>query len=117
VLKHEERERKGVELIGSNLPPHLREELAKLMTDIVDEVKAHGQVDLEEKLDRVAQWEHEIVRSVTAGETTYLRTAKINEEEAYGDIEDAVSELLAVGRSLCTEVRAHRATAVLRAEL
>jgi len=86
VLKHEERERKGVELIGSNLPPHLREELSKLMVDIVDEVKVNGMVDLDEKLDRVAQWEHEIIRSVTAGETTYLRAAKINEEEAYGDV-------------------------------
>lgn len=85
IFKHFERERKGVELIGSNLPPHLRAALVKLMEDIVDCVTRGDKIDLDEILYNVAQWEHRIIRSVTAGETTYLRAAKINEEEAYSN--------------------------------
>lgn len=80
-----DRERKGVELIGSNLPIGLRTALIEMMEGIVDTVTAGELIDLDEILHNVAQWEHRIYRSVEAGETTYLRAAKINEEEAYSN--------------------------------
>lgn len=85
IFSEFERERKGVELIGSNLPIDLRSSLIGMMEGIVDTVTRGEQIDLDAILSGVAQWEHAIYKSVTAGETTFLRAAKINEEEAYSN--------------------------------
>lgn len=85
IFEEFERERKGVELIGSNLPIGLRTALIEMMEGIVDTVTMGELIDLDAILNNVAQWEHRIYRSVEAGETTYLRAAKINEEEAYSN--------------------------------
>lgn len=85
IFSEFERERKGVELIGSNLPIDLRSSLIGMMEGIVDTVTRGELIDLDAILDMVAQWEHSIYHSVSAGETRFLRAAKINEEEAYSN--------------------------------
>lgn len=79
----EEREKKGVELIASNSPAGVRNDLDLMIEEIIDKVTAGETLELGKYLRWVARWEYTIYESIVKGETTYLKAARVKEEEGY----------------------------------
>ncbi|WBF04822.1 hypothetical protein [Erwinia phage vB_Ea277G] len=83
IFKEYDFERKGVELIASNLPPVIRKDLDGVLHYIIDSVTNDEPVSIHKILRMVARWEYTVMESVMSGETDYLKTARVNEEEGY----------------------------------
>lgn len=79
----QEREKKGVELIASNSPAGVRKDLDLMIEEIVDKVTAGEKIELTKYLRWVARWEYTIYESIRKGETTYLKAARVKEEDGY----------------------------------
>ncbi|UKS72110.1 DNA polymerase [Klebsiella phage KpLz-2_45] len=79
----EDREKKGVELIASNSPAGVRKDLDLMIEEIVDSVTEGKMLELSRYLRWVARWEYTIYESIRKGETTYLKAARVKEEEGY----------------------------------
>ncbi|CAM8750759.1 DNA polymerase [Klebsiella phage vB_KpM_Centimanus] len=78
-----DREKKGVELIASNSPAGVRKDLDLMIEEIVDKVTAGETLELGKYLRWVARWEYTIYESIRRGETTYLKAARVKEEDGY----------------------------------
>lgn len=78
-----EYEIKGVELIASNTPDEIRKDIKRTMKEILDNVGEGNKISLNQILRRVARWEHVIHESIMAGETVYLKAARVKEEDGY----------------------------------
>lgn len=76
-------EKKGVELIASNSPEGVREDLDRLILDALHKQERGERISLHEYLVTVAEWEHRIYDSISAGETDYLKSARVKEEDGY----------------------------------
>jgi hypothetical protein len=83
VFKDYDFEKKGVELIASNLAPAIRKDHEALLHYIIDAVTEGKEVSLHEIIRTVAKWEYRIHDSIVAGETKYLKSARVNEEDSY----------------------------------
>ncbi|EEX4841282.1 hypothetical protein D0726_003405 [Escherichia coli] len=76
-------EKKGVELIASNSPEGVRNDLDRLILDALHKQERGEKISLHEYLVTVAEWEHRIYDSISAGETIYLKAARVKEEDGY----------------------------------
>lgn len=76
-------EKKGVELIASNLAGEIRADHEKLLHYIIDSVTEDKKVSITKILANIARWEYTIYDSITGGSTEYLKSARVNEEEGY----------------------------------
>ncbi len=76
-------EKKGVELHASNSPEGIRKDLDKMIVDVLTKQERGEKISLHSMLVHVAEWEHRIFNSITAGETTYLKSARVKEEDGY----------------------------------
>lgn len=76
-------EKKGVELIASNSPEEIRENLEESILQVLNQQVEGKKISLHQLLRRVARWEHMIHDSITAGETVYLKAARVKEEDGY----------------------------------
>ncbi len=74
---------KGVGLRNSKLPPNIRESSDNFIRHVMDTIMKGEKLSVHEVLTRVADEEREIIRSIHAGEPTYLSVAKINTADAY----------------------------------
>lgn len=83
VFEKYKREKKGVELIASNSPAGVRADLDKIVEEITDLATADKKINLSRYLRWVARWEHTIYESVRNGEVSYLKAARVKEEEGY----------------------------------
>lgn len=83
VFDEYKREKKGVELIASNSPAGVRADLDRMVEEIVDLATAGEQISVAKYLRWVARWEYTIYESISKGETTYLKAARVKEEEGY----------------------------------
>lgn len=83
IFKELRREKKGVELIAGNIPDEVRADLDLLMNYAVDSVTHGKMIYLKDYLRLVAKWEYIIYDSVISGETTYLKSARVNDEDGY----------------------------------
>lgn len=76
-------EKKGVELIASNSPEGVRNDLDAMILDALHKQERGESISLHEYLVRVATWEWEIHDSIIRGETDYLKSARVKEEDGY----------------------------------
>ena len=76
-------EKKGVELIASNSPIEIREDVDATIVEMLKLQEKGEMLSLHRYLRRVARWEHKIHDSIMAGETTYLKSARVKEEDGY----------------------------------
>lgn len=76
-------EKKGVELHASNSPEGIRQDLDKMILDVLHKSDKGIPISLHSILVEVATWEHRIFNSITAGETIYLKSARVKEEDGY----------------------------------
>lgn len=74
---------KGVHMKDSSLPVNIIESAAKEMEFVIREVMAGKKLSLLDMIHKTAALEREIVRSVFAGETNYLKRVNIKERKAY----------------------------------
>ena len=74
---------KGVGLRSANAPVEIIAMAKKMMQDIIADTMDRGEVIIFDYLKRVADIEREIVRSVQAGELTYLRRGSIKDAGSY----------------------------------
>lgn len=79
---------KGVWLKSSNLPGNLTDDASDAMDSILATSLSGEPIDLPQYVKRVADIEREIVRSVTAGEITYLARGGVKPPESYKKSED-----------------------------
>lgn len=78
-----EMEIKGVHLKSSNVPSHVMAKAVAMMQAIMDAAARGEKISIYEKLAEVAAIEHEIERSLLAGESTYFRTGQIKTPSSY----------------------------------
>lgn len=83
VFSEHEIEIKGVQLKNSNSPKPIREAATAMMEEIMERVMRGEKLQLAYFLKKVADIEREIVRSIRAGEPTYLRAGSIKDAESY----------------------------------
>lgn len=83
LYEHLETEIKGVHLKNSNVPAVIMDQAEDMMKEIMDTVMANKKISLHGMLQKVANIEHEIIRSVLAGESTYFRFAQIKSPDSY----------------------------------
>lgn len=83
VFQEYDFEKKGVELIASNLAPAIRKDHEAMLHYIIDSITEGKEVSLHEILRTVAKWEYRIFDSITNGKTEYLKSARVNEEDSY----------------------------------
>lgn len=83
VKQELEYEIKGVGLRSANAPVEIIAMAKKMMQDIIADTMERGEIVLFDYLKRVADIEREIVRSVKAGELTYLRSGSIKDAGSY----------------------------------
>ena len=83
VKEELEYEIKGVGLRSANAPVEIIAMAKKMMQDIIADTMDRGEVIIFDYLKRVADIEREIVRSVQAGELTYLRRGSIKDAGSY----------------------------------
>lgn len=76
-------EKKGVELIASNSPQGIRDDLDAMIIEVLQKQERGEMISLHSMLVRVAEWEHRIFNSITAGERIYLKAARVKEEDGY----------------------------------
>lgn len=76
-------EKKGVELIASNSPSGIRKDLDSMIIEILTKQEKGELISLHDILIRVAEWEHRIFNSISAGERIYLKAARVKEEDGY----------------------------------
>lgn len=76
-------EKKGVELHASNSPEGIRKDLDKMIMDVLTKQEKGEKISLHGMLVHVAEWEHRIYNSIVSGETTYLKAARVKEEDGY----------------------------------
>lgn len=76
-------EKKGVELIASNSPEGIRKDVDDMIMEVLQKADRGEKISLHAMLVRVAAWEHRIYNSIVAGETTYLKSARVKEEDGY----------------------------------
>lgn len=77
------REKKGVELIASNSPAGVRADLDRIVEGIADTAAEGKFIEVNKYLRWMARWEYTIYESIQAGETTYLKAARVKEEDGY----------------------------------
>lgn len=83
LFKEYKREKKGVELIASNSPAGVRSDLDTLINDILKRASESKKIEVGKYLRWVARWEYTIYDSIVRGETTYLKAARVKEEDGY----------------------------------
>lgn len=83
VFRKYKLEKKGVHLKSSNVPKVITDQAERMMRDILETVKRGEKVSLVKYLTEVADTEREIQRSILAGESMYLRNAKVNSAASY----------------------------------
>ncbi|UQT02880.1 hypothetical protein TOTORO_00170 [Serratia phage vB_SmaS-Totoro] len=83
IFKKYKREKKGVELIASNSPAGVRADLDRIIEEITDLATADKKINLSRYLRWIARWEYSIYDSVRNGEVTYLKAARVKEEDGY----------------------------------
>lgn len=83
LFKKYKREKKGVELIASNSPAGVRADLDTVINDILERATESKPIEVGKYLRWVARWEYTIYDSIVRGETTYLKAARVKEEDGY----------------------------------
>lgn len=83
VKKHPENEIKGVHLISSNTPPKIKKKAHDLINNIMLTVNSGKKIKIKEILKDIGDTEREIIRSVEALETEYLRSSQIKTPSSY----------------------------------
>lgn len=83
VFKDIKMEIKGVHMKDSTVPTNIIEGAAKEMENNIRDVMAGRPLRLKAMIEKTIAVEHEILRSLYAGESTYLKRFKIKEATAY----------------------------------
>lgn len=83
LYKKYKREKKGVELIASNSPAGVRTDLDLVVDDILDRATQGKKIEAAKYIRWIARWEYTIYDSIVKGETTFLKAARVKEEEGY----------------------------------
>lgn len=83
IMDNPKLEKKGVEYIASNSPEEIRVDVDRTITELLQKSMNGELISLEQLLKRVAKWEHHIYESISNGETTYLKAARVKEEDGY----------------------------------
>lgn len=83
VFPKSEMEIKGVHMKNSAAPPTLIKQAHLHMEDILARVDSNQHIDLAAFVKTVRDVEQNIISSISRGETTYLKSSKIKEAEAY----------------------------------
>lgn len=83
VYKGIKMEVKGVHMKDSSVPTNIIKSAAVEMEIIIKAIMNGEKISLAEMLTKTADVEREILRSIHAGETTYLKRTKIKEKAAY----------------------------------
>jgi hypothetical protein len=78
-----ELELKGVALRTSNIPNEIMDEYKDTVKRLSQQIANGEDVELLPVMKRVAEIEHEVERSIRAGEGVYLKTLDINSKESY----------------------------------
>ncbi len=74
---------KGVHLKSSNVVALVMDQAVAMMREIMDTAAKGGKISIYEMVNRVANIESEIERSMLAGESTYFRTGQIKPPDTY----------------------------------
>lgn len=83
VYKGVKMEIKGVHMKDSSVPSNIIKNAAEEMKSIINQLMQNQKIGLQAIVTRAADVEREILRSVNAGETTYLKRLNIKEKNAY----------------------------------
>lgn len=78
-----ELERKGVNLIASNIPIPMQNVLKTMMKDINMTVRNNRLLDVDKYIRIVTMFEEGIIKSIQEGKTTYLMNVSIQEASSY----------------------------------
>lgn len=85
VYEEPEIEIKGVALKDSKNAPQVMNQLSEDATACMMDIMANKGVNIHDWEYRIAQIEHRIRRSINDGETTYLASSSIKQQEAYAE--------------------------------
>lgn len=85
VYSKSDLELKGVHLIASSIRPDIAKFAHDMMSDIMEEIKLHGAIEVTKYIKRVADKEREIIDAVLNGDTSLFKFETIKEQGAYKD--------------------------------
>lgn len=88
VYKGIKMEIKGVHMKDSSVPTVIIKSAAAEMRGVIEQVMRGEKLSLKEMLVKAGDIEREIIRSINAGEVTYLKKMKIKEKGAYKEGEE-----------------------------
>ncbi len=83
VYEHNEYETKGVHLKSSATPVEIMNSSQDRMKYLLDLIEAGGEIDHDEEINRVADIERTISKSIMSGEATYLKKMFIKTPQSY----------------------------------
>ncbi len=83
VFDKPEREFKGVNLKSSNLPKVIKKEADEMMISIMDTIMDNKPIILLDYLKKVKDIEDDILRSISSGETEYIKVYGVKDKSSY----------------------------------
>lgn len=89
MFKKAKMEVKGVGLRDSKVPPKIQKQAKKMMSDVVETIKAGKKINMIGLLTRVADIERSIIASLDAGKFEYLTTAQVKASDSYKSDDNA----------------------------
>lgn len=89
VFKKDKLERKGVNLISSNIPISIQNTFENMLMDINHTTRSNQELDISKYLRIVSSIEKDILQSIKEGKSTYLMNVSIQEKSSYANGEDS----------------------------